>query len=372
MTHRLTTAFTQSNLYAAERLYLFAGSDKESLVTTASARPDVSVIIVNYNAGKYLRPCVESLLSQTLTNFECILVDNGSTDGSLESLPDLDARFTLIRMGENLGFAVANNRAAAQASADWIALLNPDAFARSDWLENGLKARTLLPKTAMVGSTQYLALEPEQFDGLGDEYHAFGVAWRSGFEAPAHPIFDREAFGPCGAGAFYDRRVFEALGGFDESFFCYHEDVDLAFRMRLAGYRCVQSAKAVIDHVSSGISGRASDFAVYHGTRNRIWTFFNNMPVPLLIFLVIPHILTNLAFLGMSLFRKGRFKPTFRGIRHGFFTRPKKRSKKLKRQARLIEIIRALGWNPLKTARRGQVNTAPLVDETVYRPDEKS
>ena len=311
-------------------------------------------------------------MSQTLTNFECFVFDNGSTDESLDSLPELDERFTIIRETENLGFAVANNRAAARASADWIALLNPDAFARSDWLESGLKARTLLPRTAMVGSTQYLAHDPDKFDGLGDEYHAFGVAWRAGFETDVHPISDREAFGPCGAGAFYDRRVFEALGGFDESFFCYHEDVDLAFRMRLAGYRCVQSAKAVIDHVSSGISGRASDFAVYHGTRNRIWTFFNNMPVPLLIFLVIPHILTNLAFLGMSLFRKGRFKPTFRGIRHGFFTRPKKRSKKLKRQARLIEIIRALGWNPLKTARRGQVNTAPLVDETVYRPDEKS
>ena len=200
-------------------------------MTTLSSKPDISVIIVNYNAGEYLQACLESLMSQTLKNFECFLVDNGSTDGSLESLPDLDARFTLIRMGENLGFAIANNRAAAQASADWIALLNPDAFARSDWLENGLKARTLLPKTAMVGSTQYLALEPEQFDGLGDEYHAFGVAWRSGFEAPAHPIFDREAFGPCGAGAFYDRRVFEALGGFDESFFCYHEDVDLALSL---------------------------------------------------------------------------------------------------------------------------------------------
>ena len=345
-----------------------AESDRDGHVSDQSTQPDVSVIIVNYNAGKYLRLCVESLLSQTLTNFECILVDNGSTDGSLDTLPELDSRFTIIEAGENLGFAVANNRAAKQASADWMALLNPDAFARPNWLENGLAARSLRPNTAMVGSTQYLALEPDRFDGLGDEYHAFGVAWRAGFGQPVEKVFDRETFGPCGAGAFYDRHLFQSLGGFDESFFCYHEDVDLAFRMRLAGYRCVQSADAIIDHVSSAISGRASEFAVYHGTRNRIWTFFNNMPWPLLILLTIPHIFSNLAFLFVCLFRKGRFKPTFRGMRHGFFTRPKSRPKKVDRKTNLLDLLGAMGWNPLKVIRRAPVNTEQFVSESVSGP----
>ena len=307
-----------------------------------------------------MRPCVESLLAQSFINFECIIFDNKSTDSSLSSLPALDARFRIINATENLGFAVANNRAAAQTSAAWIALLNPDAFARPDWLEQGLKARSCLPKTAMVGSTQYLALEPDLFDGLGDEYHAFGIAWRAGFGRPVTDIYDRETFGPCGAGAFYDRSVFKALGGFDESFFCYHEDVDLAFRMRLAGYRCVQSADTIIDHVSSAISGRASEFAVYHGTRNRIWTFFGNMPWPLLIFLAVPHICANLAFLLVSVFRKGRFKPTFKGLRHGFFTRPKIRPKRIKRQVSLITLLRAMGWNPLKVVKRAPVKVRPL------------
>jgi len=329
-------------------------------VSAASIKPAVSVIIVNYNAGKYLRPCVESLLTQTLTNFECILIDNGSTDGSLDTLPKLDARFTIIEAGENLGFAVANNRAVEKTSADWIALLNPDAFARADWLEQGLAARTMLPKTSMVGSTQYLALEPEKFDGLGDEYHAFGVAWRAGFGKAATEAVTREAFGPCGAGAFYDRHVFQSLGGFDESFFCYHEDVDLAFRMRLAGYRCVQSADTIIDHVSSAISGRASEFAVYHGTRNRIWTFFNNMPWPLLLFLTVPHLMINLAFLTVGLFRKGRFKPTFRGVRDGFFTRPQSRLVKVKRKVGLMALLGAMGWNPLKIVKRAPVKTSSL------------
>ena len=339
-------------------------------MSIAPSHPTVSVIIVNFNAGEYLRPCVESLLAQTLTTFECILIDNGSTDGSLKTLPELDERFTIIEAKENLGFAVANNRAAKLTSADWIALLNPDAFARPDWLEKGLAARSRLPNTAMVGSTQYLALEPDRFDGLGDEYHAFGIAWRAGFGKPAGEVFDRETFGPCGAGAFYDRNLFLDLGGFDESFFCYHEDVDIAFRMRLAGYRCVQSADAKIDHVSSAISGRASDFAVYHGTRNRIWTFFNNMPGPLLILLAIPHILSNLAFLAVSLFRKGRFRPTFRGMRHGFFTRPTTHPIKPLRKAALRDILSAMGWNPLKVVKRAPVNIEPLEFESVSGPQE--
>lgn len=330
------------------------------------------MIIVNYNAGKYLRPCVESLLDQTLTNFQCILVDNGSTDGSLETLPELDDRFEIIKAGENLGFAVANNRAVEHATGPWIALLNPDAFARPNWLQNGLAARTILPNTAMVGSTQYLALEPDRFDGLGDEYHAFGVAWRAGFNKPAEAVITREAFGPCGAGAFYDRKVFEDLGGFDESFFCYHEDVDLAFRMRLAGYRCVQSADTIIDHVSSAISGRASEFAVYHGTRNRIWTFFNNMPVPLLFVLTIPHLLSNLAFLCASTLRKGRFKPTYRGMCDGFFTRPKSRAHKVKREASIVQILRSMGWNPLNVVNRAPVNKVSLSGKTSAGRDENS
>ena len=369
---------TKKDNRAQEKLSFGARSVTLADVTELSQKPDVCVIIVNYNAGEHLRQCVDSLLSQTLTNFECILIDNGSTDGSLETLPELDDRFKLIKAEDNLGFAVANNRAISQSTADWVALLNPDAFARPDWLEKGLKARAQLPKTAMVGSTQYLALEPDHFDGLGDEYHAFGIAWRAGFGKPATKVHDREAFGPCGAGAFYNRRVFEALGGFDESFFCYHEDVDLAFRMRLAGYRCVQSSEAIIDHVSSAISGRASDFAVYHGTRNRIWTFFKNMPWPLLILLTVPHLCANLAFLIVSLFRKGRFKPTFRGLRHGLFTRPANRAEKVKRQVSLIMLLRAMGWNPLKVIQRALVNTQRLnsseehLNKTVTRPYENS
>jgi GT2 family glycosyltransferase len=300
------------------------------------------------------------VVQQTFTDFECFIVDNGSSDSSLASLPELDSRFSILDLGENTGFARGNNIAAEEATGEWIALLNPDAFARPDWLETLLEATTLAPHVTMVGSTQFMALEDGILDGLGDEYHAFGLAWRAGFGYPVSEIVTRKTFAPCGAGAFYHAETFKRLGGFDETFFCYHEDVDLAFRMRLDGGICVQSADAIIDHVSSGISGRASDFAVYHGTRNRIWTFVNNMPWPLLILLGPAHLVTNLFVLIWSIFRPGRFKPTFRGMRHGFFKRPKRSLPKHPRKISLITILKSFGWDPIKVLKRKPVKTKSL------------
>jgi len=265
---------------------------------------------------------VASLQRQTLTDFECFIIDNGSKDGSIAALPALDDRFEILELEENTGFAKANNIGAQKARGTWLALLNPDAFARPDWLEKLLAETRRGDHVTMVGSTQYMALEPGIYDGVGDCYHLFGLAWRAKF---GHPVDDdtgfvletSEVFGPCAAAALYHRETFLRLGGFDERFFCYHEDVDLAFRMRLDGGICVQSAEAKVDHVSSAISGRASDFAVYHGTRNRIWTFVKNMPGPLFILMILPHITLNLALLIWARFRSGRFGPTWRGIKHG-------------------------------------------------------
>lgn len=322
--------------------------------------PKFSIIIVNYNAGEWLARSVASVAAQTLTDFECFIVDNGSTDDSFTSLPELDERFVLLPQEENTGFAKGNNIAARQAKGEWLALLNPDAFARPDWLEKLDKVSEDYPNATMIGSTQYMALEPDIYDGFGDEYHAFGLAWRAGFGHRVHPDITREAFGPCGAGAVYHRETFLRLGGFDETFFCYHEDVDIAFRMRLDGGICVQSAEAKIDHVSSGISGRASDFAVYYGTRNRIWTFVKNMPLPLLIFLGPAHLATNLFVLTWSAFRPGRFGPTSRGMRDGFFKRPKSEQTKAQRKIGLVNLLRSFGWSPLKVLKRRAVKTKNL------------
>ena len=319
--------------------------------------PEISVIIVNFNSGDWLARSVQSVVNQEFENFECFILDNNSTDNSLESLPALDKRFHIIKSEINLGFAAGNNLAAKQAIGKWLALLNPDAFAHKDWLLELLKATTLNPKITMVGSTQYMALEADIFDGTGDELHAFGIAYRSGFGKKIHTVTDRETFAPCGAGAFLLRKNFEKLGGFDESFFCYHEDIDLAYRMRLDGGICIQAANAKIDHVSSGITGRASEFAVYYGTRNRIWTFLKNTPRGLMLILLPCHIAANLFILLWALFRPNRFKPTWRGVKEGFFSRPQHFPPRNKRKISYVSLLKSFGWSPIKVYKRLPVNT---------------
>lgn len=280
--------------------------------------PAFSVIIVNYNGGDYLVRAVAALTAQTFRDFEAIIVDNGSTDGSIAALPDLDARFMVIEAGENLGFAAGNNLAALQARGDWIVTLNPDAFAAPDWLAALNRAIRRNPFATMLGSMQITADATDTFDGSGDELSMFGVAYRAGYGKPVRTYSeDFPVFGPCAAAAAYRREDFEAVGGFDERFFCYHEDVDLALKLRRLGGRAVQVHDAMVHHVGSGITGTASDFAVYHGTRNRIWTWFSSMPTGLMWGLLPLHLGANLAYLGWSLFRAGRFKPTWRGFRDG-------------------------------------------------------
>ncbi|MEP1229245.1 MAG: glycosyltransferase family 2 protein [Litorimonas sp.] len=324
--------------------------------------PKISIIIVNYNAGDWLARCVGSVLAQTYTDYECIIIDNGSTDGSLETLPKLDERFTIMPLGENTGFARGNNLAAKTAKGEWLALLNPDAFARPQWLAKLLEATHLAPNVTMVGSTQYMALESNIYDGVGDFYHISGIAWRGkfGHSSKGHHPQTREVFGPCAAAALYQRESFLRLDGFDERFFCYHEDVDLAFRLRLAGGICIQSAEAIVDHVSSGISGRASAFAVYHGTRNRIWTFVKCMPLWSLILLIPAHILLNLLFLIWSLGRKGRAKPTWTGVGSALKGLPNivKSRKFVERKIGFFKLLTVMSVNPIKFLKRSDASIA--------------
>lgn len=225
------------------------------------------------------------MAAQDFADFEVLVLDNASTDRSFEAAAAAapDPRFRFVPMGANLGFAAANNRGAAMANGRWLACLNPDAFPHSDWLSALLRATRRHPAAGMFASRQLDAERPELLDGAGDCYHAFGLAWRGGHGRPA-PATLRETrvFGACGAAALYDRATFLELGGFAEEFFCYFEDVDLAFRWRLSGGFCVFIPDAVVEHVGGACSDGASGFARYHGTRNAVWCFLRNMPGPLL------------------------------------------------------------------------------------------
>lgn len=260
--------------------------------------PIVSIVIVTWNSLKYLPTCLNYLLTQTFHDFEIILVDNGSEDGTLDELYEKYPLLNLSihRLGSNFGFAVANNIGARLARGKWLALLNADAFPEPDWLNQLVQATKLYPEFNFFASRQIQAHNPELLDGAGDAYHISGLAWRQYYNqaSQGNALQTTEVFGACAAAGLYLREAFLATSGFDEDYFSYFEDVDLSFRLRLLGARCLYVPQAIVLHVGSASTGKSSDFAIYHGHRNLVWTYFKDMPGCLFWAFLPLHVAVNL------------------------------------------------------------------------------
>jgi GT2 family glycosyltransferase/glycosyltransferase involved in cell wall biosynthesis len=256
----------------------------------------IAVIVVNWNSGDCLRRCLESLAGQERRPDRVLVVDNASRDGSLDAALALFPLVEAIRLDANVGFAAANNVALrACTDCDGVALLNPDAFAAPSWLARLEAAAESHPDHASFASQMRLAGDPHLLDGAGDVYHVSGLVWRAAHGAPLPAAEEpRDIFSACAAAALYRRDALLDAGGFDERYFCYLEDVDAGFRLRLRGHRCLYVPDAVVHHVGSGTTGRGSDFSTYHGHRNLVWTWVKNMPGPLLALYLPQHLLLNL------------------------------------------------------------------------------
>lgn len=270
----------------------------------------ISIIVVNWNGESHLRNSLLKLNLQTARQFEVVLVDNGSKKLNIADLVHeiLKYELHLESLPSNLGFAAANNIGARLARGEWIVLLNADAYPEPDWLENLLKTAEENPEYNFFSSRQIQYNSPHLLDGAGDEYHFSGLAWRRFFgQAQAdHEPAREEVFGACAAAAMYRREDFLAVGGFDEDYFSYMEDVDLSFRLRLAGGRCLYVPEAVVYHVGSVSMGRTSDFTYYHVHRNLVWTYFKDMPGALFWLFLPLHIGANL-FLALRIWiQEGR------------------------------------------------------------------
>lgn len=271
----------------------------------------ISVVIVNWNGGAHLDACLDALARQTRRADRIVIVDNGSTDGSDAGLERRHPGALVIRTGRNLGFAAACNIGARAAEGcEWMALINPDAVPADDWLERLIAASERAPGTAMFASHILIAGEEDVIDGTGDVYHVSGMAWRRHHRARAAdvPALSPAVFAPCAAAALYKRDVFLDAGGFDEDFFCYFEDVDLGFRLRLAGVSALYVPEARAHHVVSASAVVGSAFYVYYGQRNMIWTYVKNMPGALFWRYLPQHVLANV--LGVVWFSARGLGPT--------------------------------------------------------------
>jgi GT2 family glycosyltransferase len=330
----------------------------------APSSPAVSVIVVAYRSGEALAACLAALKAQTCADFETLLLDNASGDGLAAAAAAADPSLRLLQMDANLGFAAGNNRAAREARGRWLALLNPDAYAAPDWLERLLAAAAAHPRARCFTSRQLMAADPARLDGLGDAMALFGFPFRGGYGRPdVGAAAEGEVFSPCGAAMMIDSQLFAELGGFDEDFFCYCEDVDLGYRLRLRGEPVRLAAGAVVRHEGSvSTGGRRSDFSRYHGIRNRLWAYLKNTP-PLLLALTLPvHLGLTLAAWGSAQVR-GEGAAATRALADAWAGLPrvleKRRAVQAARTATSADIARVMSWNPLAVARRRAAVTRP-------------
>ncbi len=265
-----------------------------------------TIIIVNWNSWDYLFPCLDAISQQTFQDFDLLVVDNNSSDQTPATLLQKYPRLTFIQNSTNKGFAAANNQAIQSLKeCEWVVLLNPDTLPEKNWLERLHKAAVSRPEFSFFGSCLIMADSPDKLDGTGDVYHMSGLSWRAGHGGDVSSVADApvEIFSPCAAAAMYRLEELLAIGGFDEDFFCYNEDVDLGFRLRLAGHRALFVPDSIVLHHGSATTSVRSDFSVYHGHRNLVWTWLKNMPTVLLWIFFPVHVVYAVACIALYIKR---------------------------------------------------------------------
>lgn len=250
-------------------------------MAAAATSIKASVVIVNWNGKQHLADCLDSLAAQSFHNFETILVDNGSSDGSVDFVSSNYPSVKLILQQENTGFALGNNLGFAQASGQYLITLNNDTQVDPDWLQTLVAVADQNERVGMVGSRICAFDEPDRIDSLGVKICADGMsrgAFRNQlFSSLALP----ESFDillPSACAALYRRVMLEQIGGFDEDFFAYCEDTDLGLRGRLAGWQALLARDAIVRHKYSQSGGAFSPFKLFLVERNHYWLVSKTFP----------------------------------------------------------------------------------------------
>ena len=247
--------------------------------------PLVSVVVPNRDGARHLERLLPSLTRQSYRHFELVLVDNASSDASVEVAKRLAPDTIVLRLERNEGFAGAVNAGARAARGEWLAVLNNDTEAAEDWLEAAMAAAARHPDAAALACRILQLDDRGRIFSAGDCFLRAGIGYRRGQERPDAPRFraEGEVFGACGAAALYRRNLFLQAGGYDDSFFAYLEDVDLALRLQAAGLRCRYVPAAEVFHRGGGTSGgEFSRLAVRLRTRNALLLLAKGVPASIL------------------------------------------------------------------------------------------
>lgn len=291
----------------------------------------ITIIIPNFNGLNYLKPCLDALKQQTLRDFDLLVVDNGSTDGSVRWLQEqgIDAVF----LPENTGFSGAVNIGIRKAVTPYVILLNNDTEAEPDYAARLLEEIERSPRIFSVSPKMVQMYQKDLLDDAGDMYSIMGWAYQRGVGRAAG-LYNRPGniFSACAGAAIYRRAVFEEIGYFDEMHFAYLEDIDVGYRAKIAGYYNRYCPFARVYHAGSGTSGsKYNPFKVRLAARNNVYLNYKNMPLPQLLFNGIPIIA---GICGKYLFfRKLGFAGEYlAGLREGLLTLHKTRKVPYRRE----------------------------------------
>lgn len=247
--------------------------------------PEVSVIVVNWNGKHFLEVCLTALRRQTFRDFETLLVDNASADGSVEFVRERFPEVRVLALDVNAGFAAANNAAYEQARGEWIVLLNNDTEADEHWLEAIHAASQAFPRAGSFASKMLLFDDRKRIDNCGFAVTTAGTAVDLGRDEPDGPAWaePRKVFGACGGAAAYRRSMLDAVGFLDPEFFMTFEDLDLSFRGQLQGYECVFIPRAIVYHRLGATRKRNPAQDVFFSQRNIELAYLKNMPLSLIL-----------------------------------------------------------------------------------------
>ena len=312
----------------------------------------VTVVIPNYNGLKFMEPCMAALEKQTCKDFEILVVDNGSSDGSVDWLRS--HQYPTIFLEENTGFSGAVNVGIKASKTPFVLLLNNDTEVEPDFIVEMIKAIRRSDQIFAVSSKMVQMYHKELMDDAGDMYSVLGWAYQRGVGRSSKGYNrEREVFSACAGAAIYRRAVFEQIGYFDEMHFAYLEDIDVCYRAKIFGWHNRYCPTAVVYHVGSGTSGsKYNAFKVRLAARNNVYLNYKNMPLFQLLVNFLP--ITMGIIVKYGFFQKLGFgKEYLDGVKEGIKTRkkcakvayfPEHMPNYLAIQWELIRLIRYIPW----------------------------
>lgn len=277
-----------------------------------------TVIIPNYNGIKYIEACLESLYQGTCTDMEVIVIDNASTDGSMEIIRDKFPQVKLIRNSENMGFCKAVNQGILLSTTPYVVLLNNDTRVERNFVHELEKAIEHQPRVFSASAKLISLYEKDKLDDAGDYYCALGWAFARG-KGKSPDKYDKECeiFASCGGGSIYKREVLLELGLFDENHFAYLEDIDIGYRAQIFGYKNIFAPKAIVYHAGSATSGsRYNMFKTRLASKNSIYLIYKNMPL-FQIIINMPFLIVGFCIKTLFFIKKGMGKAYIGGILNG-------------------------------------------------------